>query len=123
RPDDENRLEAFTQDDQERLPERFAAAARGHRERKHFWQRCFDGVAQLLRPTDVIRPDRRLELGELALHGDDETWILGARRRFDRLEGDVGVEGLVARVSGTATPRGSERLLELRQNVARCSGG
>src|ERR1700730_80249 len=96
RADHENRLEAFAQNYEERLKERFPVSGgrllgkiddRGKPVR--------DCIARALRARDVVSPDGSLEVGEVALHRGDEAGLLRARRSLERLERDVCIEGTI----------------------------
>ena len=121
--DDEDRLEAFAQDDQERLPERLDAAAGRRREREHGRHVAFDLRLLVLGGANVVAADRRLEAGVGLLHRRDQTRILRSRSRLDGLEPQVGIGGAVDGIIEKSTSRGAQRLLEKTDRRPRRAGG
>ena len=82
----------------------------------HGRQSVSDGVARVLGAGDVIPFYSALEIREVSLHRRDETGFPGARRRFQRLEGYVGVEGAIARFRRLSLAREVERAVEKRKD-------
>ena len=106
--DDENRLEAFAQNDEETLQERFRAAARRPRRAR----RPSACSPRSRRAPARRRADRSPRIGALKSANSrsiDATTpgIARARRRLDRLEREVGVERAIAGVAhaGRCAPR------------------
>src|SRR5215204_3146846 len=112
RVDDEDRLEAFAQDDQERLQEGSPSSRRRARQLDDRRQTGRYRIARLLGTTDVARFDRALEVGELPFEVRDKTWALRSRRRLERLERDVRIEGAVPGIGGPTGARRGKRLIQ-----------
>ena len=119
RTDDENRLESFAQNDQKRLEKRFPVRGRRLREIDDRGQSIGNRIARALGAGDVVPLHRSLEVGEVALHRRDQSGLLRARRRLQRLERDVRIECTVARFGSLTLPREVECAVEQRENDRR----
>src|SRR2546423_5746692 len=98
--DDEDRFETFTQNDEERLKKRFPITGWTLGEVDDGRQLVGDRIARELGASDVVAFYCSLEVGEVPLHGGDESRFPGARRSLEWLERDVGVEGAIAGFGG-----------------------